>query len=92
MMSFFGKTNQSQNPYPEAQSSLLGNPCIQPQQDDNTLWIRVIGTSTQKSGLGLVSLGEHSQMMKVYDHANLEKYCLQSIFLNLVIGISCFIV
>ena len=64
------------------------------KQGDNTLWIRVIGTSTQKSGLGLVSVGEHAQMIKIYDHANLETKVLPtlSIFLNLVIGLFCLIV
>ncbi|AYO54679.1 sensor histidine kinase [Acinetobacter wuhouensis] len=64
------------------------------KQGQNTLWIRVVGTPTQKSGLGPVHLGEHTQIMDIYKQAVLEKRSLPSLnlFVNLIVGLFCLIV
>lgn len=64
------------------------------KQGQNTLWIHVVGTPTQKSGLGPIHLGEHIQMMDVYKQAVLEKRDLPSLnlFVNLIVGLFCLIV
>ncbi len=64
------------------------------RQGQNTLWIHVIGTPTQKSGLGQINLGEYSQVMDQYHQAVLEKRTLPSLnlFVNLIVGLFCLIV
>lgn len=64
------------------------------KQGTNYLWIKVIGTSTQKSGLGQLFLGEHSQMKKIYDRNLLEKRIspVLSFIINFIMGIFCLMV
>lgn len=60
----------------------------------NTLLIKVVGTPTQKSGLGPLYLGEHTQMNHLYKQSLLEKRTLLilSLIINFIIGIFCLMV
>lgn len=60
----------------------------------NTLLIKVIGTPTQKSGLGQLYLGEHTEMNHIYKQSLLEKRTLLilSLIINFIIGIFCLMV
>ena len=64
------------------------------KEGQNILWVHVIGTPTQKSGLGPVSLGEHDQVLKIYKKAILEKQTLPILnFVTVfVIGLFCLLV
>ena len=61
------------------------------KKGQNILWVHVIGTPTQKSGLGLVSLGEHAQVLETYKKAVLEQQTLPILnFVTVfVIGLFC---
>lgn len=64
------------------------------KQGTNHLWVKVIGTPTQKSGLGHLFLGEHTQMKSLYDRSLLEKRIspILSFIINFIIGIFCLMV
>ncbi|MEG0482001.1 MAG: ATP-binding protein [Acinetobacter sp.] len=64
------------------------------KQSENVLWIKVIGTATQKSGLGQLFLGEHTPMKKIYDRNLLEKRISPtlSFIINFIMGIFCLMV
>lgn len=64
------------------------------KQGTNYLWIKVIGTPTQKSGLGHLYLGEYTQMKHIYDQSLLEKRLspVLSFIINFIIGIFCLMV
>ena len=61
---------------------------------ENTLWIRITGIATQKSGLSNVNLGPHQAMMKLYQHYELELRTLSllNMMINIVVGLLCFAV
>lgn len=61
---------------------------------ENTLLIRVVGTTTQPSGLGQVYLGDYSNIIKIYENVLLEKRTLPllNLMINGVVGMFCLLV